>query len=119
MVLECSFFKVLDIAVWNRPLQQVGKGLHIGLLGLGYTLNRPILPFIRPAIFQVIDLCRGTGRNNNLFLRILNAFFFKPLLAINLYGLDLDGLLDRYLAGLAALEQLILHDVVSDISALF
>lgn len=119
MVLGCPFFKVLDVTVWNGSLQQVGKSLHIVILGFGRVLLWLVLPLVRFPVFQIKNLGRDVCRHNDLFLCILDSFFFKPLFSIHHDLFQFDGLFYGYSAGLAALEQLILHNVVRDVLSLF
>lgn len=52
MVLGCSFFKVLDVTVWNGVLQQISKGLHVVILGFGRVLLRFVLPLVWLPVFK-------------------------------------------------------------------
>lgn len=80
---------------------------------------RHTCPLFRPPVFQPEYLSRHVGWNDDLFLCILDAFFFKPLFSIHHDLFQFDGLFYGYGAGLAAFEQLILNNVVCDVLALF
>lgn len=80
---------------------------------------RHTCPLFRPPVFQPEYLSRHVGWNDDLFLCILDAFFFKPLFSIHHDLFQFDGLFYGHGAGLAALEQLILNNIVRNFSAFF
>lgn len=95
--------------------QLVRRGLA---LCKGFFL-RFFAPFCFLPVFQPEYLSCYIGWNDDLFFCILYALFFKPLFPINHDFFQLDWLFYSHGAGLAALEQLIFHNVVCDVLALF
>lgn len=79
MVLECSFFKVLDVTVWHRVLQQISKGLHVVILSSGI--------FFFGCVFVHAQMLAQQVKCSELICKF--DLVFQTVLA---KALDLDGL---------------------------
>ena len=77
---ECAFFKVLDLAVWNRPLQQIRKGLYVVILSSGI--------FFFGCVFVHTQMLAQQVKGSELICKFDLVFQTVLAKALDLNGLD-------------------------------